>query len=286
VALVQRDELDPAGFDSDNLLAVVAVRIVDEGRGGGHGRHNGTPSPPRHQRLATGTKKQRGGNTASYRDFMIAGRSVVVAGLAGLLTLTACTAAPKTGPARTVTVVVTPTPSSAATSRSATPTATPTVASMSKLPGECDGLLPAGSVEDAIGGPVKGDTDFVVGLPDPSIGRVGYINCQYGLASKTAPPEIVIQVSLYRTPAKAEARVQPTVEDYTQHGAQATQTVVDGHPATVLLGGTGAEYGPTLVMALGQRTVAVSLAQNAVPASDATKDLTALAALAVRRTSA
>jgi hypothetical protein len=216
---------------------------------------------------------------------MIAGRRAVIAGVGAVLALTACTAAPKVTPGRTVTVEVTPTPSPTVTSRSATPTATPTVASMSKLPGECDGLLPAGSVEDAIGGPVNGDTDFVVGLPDPSIARVGYINCQYGVTSKTAPPKIEIQVSLYRTPAKAEARVQPTIDDYTQHGAQVTHTTVDGHPATVLLGGTGAEYGPTLVMAIGQRTVAVSLAPDAVPASEATKDLTALGALAVRRTS-
>jgi hypothetical protein len=236
-------------------------------------------------RLAASTKKQPGGNTPSYRDFMIVGRRAVIAGLGAVLSLAACTAAPKAGPTTYVTVEATPPPSStAASSRSATPSAAPTVASMSRLPGECDGLLPAGSVEDAIGRAVNGDTDFVVGVADPQIGRVSYINCRYGLASKDAPPEIEIGVSLYRTAARAEARLKSTVDDYAQHGAQATQTVVAGRPATVLLGGSGAGYGPTLVMAVGQRTVAVSLAPTAVPSDEITKDLTALAALATRRT--
>ena len=80
---------------------------------------------------------------------------------------------------------------------------------MKKLPGECDGLLPEGSIVDAIGRTVSGGTAFVVGLPDKSIGRVTYINCRYGVAKKApTAPAIEIGVSLVMStsdPADARA---------------------------------------------------------------------------------
>ena len=87
-------------------------------------------------------------------------------------------------------------------------------------------------------------------------------------------------------PCKAAARIKPTVEDYTAHSATATRTEVAGQPATVLRGGSGTGYGPTLVMALGQRTIAVSLRNGTGPAGKIDTDLTALATLAADRTSA
>ncbi len=157
---------------------------------------------------------------------------------------------------------------------------------MHKLPGGCENLLPTGSVIDALGRKVGGRTAFVVGVADPTIGRVGYINCRYGVSKRqAADPKIEIGVSLYKTPKKAAARLQPTIDDYTQHAAKAAKATVAGYPATVLTGGVGTGYGPTVVLALGQRTIAVSLRPNAFAATTVDHDLMALAALAAHRTS-
>jgi hypothetical protein len=157
---------------------------------------------------------------------------------------------------------------------------------MRKLPGGCEKLLPTGAVIDALGRKVGGRTAFVVGVPDPTIGRVGYINCRYGVPKQqAASPKIEIGVSLYKTAKKAAARLQPTIDDYTQHAAKAAKATVAGYPATVLTGGAGTGYGPTVVLALGQRTIAVSLSPHASAATTVHRDLIALAALAAHRTS-
>jgi hypothetical protein len=208
--------------------------------------------------------------------------------------LAACKGATKKAP--TVTVQVTRTPSSAEhstpshpkTSAKSSGHASPSGATlhagppMSKLPGQCDGLLPTPAIVNAIGQKVRGAAVFVVGLPDHSIGRVGYINCRYG-GTKTAPA-IEIQVSLYESDAKAEARIGPNRDDFVGHGAKATKTTVGGAPATLLVGASGAGYAPTIVMALGQRTIAVSIEKDAVKSDKLTHDLESLAFLAAQRT--
>ncbi len=155
---------------------------------------------------------------------------------------------------------------------------------MTKLSGSCDDKLPADVVAPAIHESLPGLTAFVVGTPDASIHRVSYINCRYGLADQNATPAVEIQVSLYGTVAQASARIAPTVNDYRSHGATAQKANADGIPATVLTGGGAAGYDTaTLILAFGQRTVAVSLS-DAIASDKQVADLTTLAALAVRRT--
>jgi hypothetical protein len=218
---------------------------------------------------------------------MIARRiAAAAAGACALLTLAACTQ-DKVAPTKYVTVTAPPpSPSRAATSTSRAQSTPAPVASMGKLPGGCEKLLPAGAVIDALGSKVAGRTAFVVGVPDPTIGRVGYINCRYGVPKQqAASPKVEIGVSLYRTAKKAAARLQPTIDDFTQHAAKAAKATVAGYPATLLTGGVGTGYGPTVVLALGQRTIAVSLSPHAFAAATVDRDLMALAALAARRTS-
>ena len=214
-------------------------------------------------------------------------RRVPAAALGAVLLLTGGCTTTHRGAARTVTVVV-PAPTTApATVSSPTPrhSGPPLTTTMSKLPGRCDQRLQPGLIDTAAGHPVRGRTVFVVGLPDASIGRLGYINCQYG-AAKGADATVTIQVSLYRTPAKASARIKPTVDAYTQAGAKLHRTSVLGVPAVLLVGGTGAGNGPTALLAVGQRTVVVSLRSGAFPSARVNSVLTALATLATRRTSA
>lgn len=220
---------------------------------------------------------------------------LVVVALCACSVLAACKGAEKKAP--TVTVQVTRTPSSSVRSTPShpktsakssghpsggSPAALHAGPPMSKLPGECDGLLPTPSIVNAIGQKVHGSAVFVVGLPDRSIGRVGYINCRYG--GTKAQPAIEIQVSLYQSDAKAAARIGPNRDDFVGHGAKATKTTVGGAPATLLIGASGAGYAPTIVMALGQRTIAVSIEQGTVQSDKLTHDLQALAFLAAQRT--
>lgn len=210
-----------------------------------------------------------------------------------LLAAPACSTGSGSGqPAKTVVVTRTRTApagtatnSGAAASTSVTPTPSPT--RLTQLPGTCDDLLPAAAVDTALGRSLGGRTAFVVGLPEKDIGRLSYLNCRYGLPAGSAAASAVakaeIGVSLYKDVQSAAARIPATVDDYVAHGANSSTVQVDGQQATILTGGAGAGYtDPTIVVASGQRTVAVSVHEKA--GAGATKDLTALANLALTRT--
>ena len=220
----------------------------------------------------------------------MASRLLVLPAVVAVLALAACSSSGKAPAGRNVTTVyVDPTPSVAASTPASgtatTPSATlSTPASMSQLDGRCDGKLPLSLVSSTIDADLPGKTSFVVGTPDASIKRKSYINCRYGLADLDANPTVEIQVSLYGTDAQASARIAPTVSDYKSNGATAKQTTVAGNPATILTGGGGTGYtNTTLIMAFGQRTVAVGVSDD-IAADKQEADLTALAYLALKRT--
>jgi hypothetical protein len=198
-------------------------------------------------------------------------------------------------PQRVVTVTVAPTHHSsstvsASTSPSATgrPSATGSATRVTKLSGTCDTLLPDYSISQAVRGSQLAGTDaFVIGTPDPRIGRLGYLNCRYGVTGTgaAAKTKIEVGISLYSTAEKAAARVASTSADYQAHGASGQPTTVDGQKATVLSGGVGAGYDqPLLVVASGQRTVAVNVAPSVAIGPQATQDAVAIATLALKRT--
>jgi hypothetical protein len=216
---------------------------------------------------------------------MITRVRLLAVGVCAVTAVAGCAHRTVRGPDTTVIVTVTrpaasPSTSPVASAQSPTAPASSSVAAapMHALPGSCESLLPLGSVVDTLGHPVTGDTAFVVGLPDSDTGRVSYLNCRYGVTKRSSGIEI--GVSLYRTSAKAAARIAPTVEDYTAHGATSSPVTVAGMPATMLAGGQGAGYGPTVVLSSGQRTVAVTVAGGGAA------ELVRLAQLAADRTSA
>jgi hypothetical protein len=208
---------------------------------------------------------------------------------AALLGSAGCATSAEPGGSRTVTVTrpAPATPSgSSPTPAATTPGPAPT-RRQSRLPGNCTSSLPVASVENAIGRDVPGNTSFVVGAAEADIDRLGYLNCRYGLpggpAARTATPAIEIGVSLYGSAAAAAKRIPVTVDDFENHGAGESPTTVGALPATVLTGGEGDGYDvPTLVLASGQRTVAVSIVPRS--GADVTHELVAVAALALKHT--
>lgn len=169
--------------------------------------------------------------------------------------------------------------SSTVTTAPATATAAPT------LGGQCDDLLPVSAVSETLGRPVIGQTSFVLGVAEPDIGRLTYLNCRYGLGKAVRgkpapPPQLEIGISLYKSADQAARRARGTVDDYVSHGARQIPAAVGDVPATILAG-----YGnPTLVAADGPRTVAVTAVPPLI-ATAPTVNLVALAKAALGATS-
>jgi hypothetical protein len=123
-----------------------------------------------------------------------------------------------------------------------------------------------------------------MGIPEPTIGRLVYLNCKYGVikparGKPAAAPKIEIGVSLYNSPAQASKRVKGTIEDYRSHGSSQVDTVAGKLPATILLG-----YGhPTLVAVAGPRSVAVTV-DSKFSGTRRNNDLRAVAAVVLEST--
>jgi len=172
-----------------------------------------------------------------------------------------------TGSSTPATRSATPSPSRTATARpSAVATGEPS------LGGRCEDLLPVGTVNIALRRTVIGRTAFILGVAEPDIGRLTYLNCRYGIATpvkgKPAPqPQVEIGISLYNSPAQAHRRIQATVEYYRAHGAGDRPVQVGTLPGTMLSG-----YGmPTVVVASGPRTVAVTVTPKLLTAGSTTE---------------
>jgi hypothetical protein len=205
------------------------------------------------------------------------------AALVAALPLAACTGGGAPATTVTVTVTVFATSSAARSSSVSGRPTSPATTPMTTLVGTCDSLLPLPDVEDALGRPINGKTAFVVGVPEKSIGRLAYLNCRYGLNGAT--PQVEIGVSLYGSAIQATRRLSDTVGDYRSNGATRTPVTVAGDSGALLVGGTAPNYSvPLLVVTAGQRTVAVSVGAELTSDADRQSRMSALAALALRRT--
>lgn len=189
----------------------------------------------------------------------LAGASLLLAALG----LTGCqraqtqdtTASPSTSDSATSSTVAAAPSSSASTQPSATST-TPV-----GFNGRCEDLLPLSLVTDALQRPVVGRTSSIVGVAEPNIGRLAYLNCKYGITTATVKKKPVtttgveIGLSLYSTAQQAAKRVQATVDYYLSLGASAHPIRVGQNAGQIMLG-----VGDTLiVVAAGPRTAAISV---------------------------
>jgi hypothetical protein len=209
-----------------------------------------------------------------------------VGAVAALALLAACSSGGSgqgsTQPPKTVYVTASSTPPS--TSASASPSTTAAPRPVTKLTATCDSVMPLLDLQDALDVDIAGKTSFVVGLPDRGIGRLAYINCRYGLVGgATAVPKVEIGVSLYNSAAQAAKRLSGTIADYVDHGATRTPITVSGHGGSILVGSARGYDVPLLVVASGQRTIAISVISRLVPTSARSERLGKIGGLVVDR---
>ena len=204
--------------------------------------------------------------------------------LVGAVALTGCSqAASPDSTASATTSAAAPVTTSATPKKTAKPT--PTKAVAASLGGTCDDLVPVTTVDIALKVPITGQTAFVVGTAEKDIGRLTYLNCRYGLAAakkgKPAPtPKVEIGISLYKSAAQAALRVQGTIEDFALHTGLRQDVHVGKYVGYILLG-----YGdPTIVVAAGPRTVAVTVLSKLLPSKTRASQLIALTQAVVTAT--
>ncbi|HYT09476.1 MAG TPA: hypothetical protein VEL73_02320 [Mycobacteriales bacterium] len=156
----------------------------------------------------------------------------------------------------------TPSPSGSAGASGSAQAGTPTPSAAAALPTGCESLLPFTDLDQALGRPLFGESSFIKGVAQPSIGRIGRVTCRYGLARGgrgVAPIEV--GVSTYKDAESATRRIEQTVAAARGQGSTQGQATVSGVPATLL----GAREAVTLVLAQGSRTVAVTLQRTLAP---------------------
>lgn len=179
-------------------------------------------------------------------------RSVLL-GLAAVLAVAGCSSGGGGTPQAAATTTA-PAPSASGESAgSPTPTPTP------NLPAGCDAMLPFTDLDQALGRPLFGETRYVVGVAQPSIGRTGRVTCQYGLArGGKGPAPVEVGASTYEDATSATDRVAATVASLRAGATSQATATIAGQPATVI--GSRASF--TAVVAQGNRTVAVTVLRS------------------------
>jgi hypothetical protein len=179
-------------------------------------------------------------------------RSVLL-GLAAVLAVAGCSSGGDGTPQAAATTTAPAPSASGDAAGSPTPTPTP------NLPAGCDAMLPFTDLDQALGRPLFGETRYVVGVAQPSIGRTGRITCQFGLArGGKGPAPVEVGASTYEDATSATDRVAATVASLRAGATSQATATVAGQPATVI--GSRASY--TAVVAQGNRTVAVTVLRS------------------------
>lgn len=200
------------------------------------------------------------------------GGALSCVGLVGLLGVSGCAGFAGSDPAPS---------SAAAPTATTTAVAAPTTSAAPtyELPATCADLLTVSEVGTALGARLPGTTTYVVGEPEPGIGRTGRVTCGYGVTPATATagasdPLLEVSIFTYADPGAAAERVEALVDARQAEGVVGVTATVPGADAVLLSGSADT----TLVATVESRTYAFTLVPGLL---DATGTRTALEALAV-----
>ena len=177
-------------------------------------------------------------------------------GLVGCLALGGCTAddAGSAAPG---------TPTAPATTTSAAPTTPPAPGYV--LPASCSALLTLGQLDRALGASLPGQTTYVVGEPQPSIGRTGRISCGFGVTPATdtagqSDPLLELSVFTYTDATASAARLAATVQAQEEQGVRSETVPLPGDAGAGLTGVVlTSATDTTIVTDVGARTYSLTL---------------------------
>lgn len=149
------------------------------------------------------------------------------------------------------------------------------------LPETCSGLLTLEAIDAGLGFRITGTTQYVVGLPEPGIGRTGRVTCSYGVIpaadGTSGAPLVQASVFTYDSAESALDRVEAVVGQGRAAGNRSEDVPVGDYPAVVLVSVTEA----TLVVAVQDRNYAITLAPGLVSDDELAQAMASLAQSAI-----
>jgi len=149
------------------------------------------------------------------------------------------------------------------------------------LPENCSALLSLDAIDAGLGVRITGTTNYLVGVPEPGIGRTGRVTCSYGVIPNadgtSSAPLLQASVFTYDSIESAIDRVD-TVVSQGRNAGNRTQDVPVGDYAGVLIVSVAEA---TLVVAVEDRNYAITLAPGLVADDQLAQALASLAMSAI-----
>ncbi|NUT52939.1 MAG: hypothetical protein HOV94_37475 [Saccharothrix sp.] len=96
------------------------------------------------------------------------------------------------------------------------------------LPDDCELVVPVEVLHQRLGRELPGELKTIIGIPEPSLGRTGKIDCYYGVPERqplTAAP-VVIGLATYTDEPTASGRVAESLAAERQDGASVREVDV------------------------------------------------------------
>ncbi|XVS62852.1 hypothetical protein ACQPYE_32020 [Actinosynnema sp. CA-299493] len=89
------------------------------------------------------------------------------------------------------------------------------------LPDDCELVIPVELFNQKLGRELPGELKTIIGIPEPSLGRTGKIDCYYGVPEKQpiAAAPVIIGLATYADEAAAGTRVAESVAAEREDGA-------------------------------------------------------------------
>lgn len=104
------------------------------------------------------------------------------------------------------------------------------------LPDDCELIVPVEILHQRLGRELPGELQTIIGIPEPSLGRTGKIDCYYGMERQAlAAAPVIIGLATYVDEATATGRVADSVAAERQDGATVTEVEVGKRKASLVV---------------------------------------------------
>lgn len=131
------------------------------------------------------------------------------------------------------------------------------------IPDDCELIVPAEQINAGLGQELPGEPRGIIGIPEPSLGRTGKIDCYYGIPPGKPLPDatIIVGLATYVDELTARNRVTDSLEAERKEGAKITDVEVGKQRGNLVE--TGGER--LLIGSLGKTTFVVRAKNGVLP---------------------